>query len=123
MRESHPTSVNHHSGGGRPQYVPIRISNERNGALRRDVIDLELTLTAVPGAAWIEAFEDNTQLREQSRMSVGTPRIQDNKIGVSIHERDLMHAWRYVNACVDHANDVSRRRFFEQTDELSRLAK
>ena len=109
--------LNRPFSGGAVHYVPIRISLKRTAVLRLNVLELELTLTALPDASWIKAFEDNSQLPELNKTSRGTPRIRADKVNLSIRESDLMVAWKYVKACVDHANAVSRRLHSESAGE------
>ena len=49
-----------------------------------------------------------------------SPRIQQDKVLISIRESDLGAAWSYVNACVDHANAVSRQMVSQQVEEATR---
>lgn len=103
------TSSSHPAGRGRPNYVPIKIGTERKGILRGGLIDLELSLTAEPDSEWTTLFESSRHARNREMES---PQIQKDKVRISIRESDLGAAWTYVNACVDHANAVSRRLYY-----------
>jgi hypothetical protein len=113
------TSSSHRAGGGRPHYVPIEIGANRKGVLRGGLIDLELSLTAEPDSEWTRVFEDDSSFRVRNRIRMESPRIQQDKVRISIHESDLRVAWRHVNACIDHANTVSRHLFFQRAEEAS----
>jgi hypothetical protein len=104
----------HPAGRGRPNYVPIKIGAERRGVLRGGLIDLELSLTAEPEPEWIKLFESSRHSRNRQMES---PRIQQDKVRISIRESDLGAAWTYVNSCVDHANAVSRQLLSRQVEE------
>jgi hypothetical protein len=114
----------HESGGGRRQYRPIAITSERSGVLRRGLLDLTLSLTSAPDTAWIRAFDDFFASRALNSIYLGTSStrtslIHEDKITLSISESNLKVAWSRINACVDHANAVSRRLFLQRIDKAS----
>jgi|SRR5579862_1368905 len=120
MGHSSLATSGHPAGGGRPHYVPIEIGGERKGILRGGLIDLELSLTAEPDSEWIKVFEDDSSRQARNSVRMESPRIQQDKIRISIRESDLRVGWWHVNACIDHANTVSRRLFFQRVEEASR---
>ena len=111
------TSSSHPAGGGRPRYVPIAIGSERTGILRDGFIDLELSLTAEPDFEWTKLFKEDDSSRHARDCRMESPRILQDKVRISIRESDLGAAWTYVNACVDHANAVSRHLFSQRVEE------
>lgn len=98
----------------RPNYVPIKFGAQRRGVLRGGLIDLELTLTAEPDPEWIRLFESSRHARDRQ---MEPPRVRQDKVEISILQRDLGAAWTYVNACLDHANAVSRQLLSQQVEE------
>ena len=111
----------HRAGGSRPHYVPIEIGRERKGILRGGLIDLELSLTTEPDSEWTKVFEDDSSRQARNSIRVESPTIQQDKVRISIRESDLRVGWWHVNACIDDANTVSRRLFFQRVEEASHL--
>jgi hypothetical protein len=102
---------------GRPKYVPINIGAERKGVLRGGLIDLELSLTSEPDSEWTRVFENTDSTRDVRSRQIESPRVQRDKVRISIRESDLGAAWTYVNACIDHANAVSRDLFYQRVEQ------
>ena len=72
--------------------MPIGIGREKTAVLRNSFIDVKLSLTDVPDPAWTRAFTADSTRQELNRIRMGRPRVQQDKIVISVRESDLMAA-------------------------------
>lgn len=90
--------------------APLVIGTNRRATVSRGRIDLELELSGVPDARWIEGFAHQEAAAALEGVVVpDRPTVEGTTIRWSIPASGLMLAWQHICRCVDRANSTSSR--------------